>query len=503
MKSIKIIFLLAITVLASSCSNLKLEEIEPGTNSSSSICAHSKTSLDKKLKIEKGIRGKVLFQGEHEVLKSIQDKMSEYKVPALSLAVIENGRIAWAETYQNANFPELKKLGCNSAFQTASLSKPVTFLAALRMQSAKQIDLNKDIQSYLSGFKLPSGKQTSESPVTLRNIFSHTSGITPGGYRGYKKGTPVPTDIEVLRGSEGVNSNAVEVLTVPNQSLAYSGGGYTLAEVALQDYFNDSFENIMKDWILEPANMSNSTFSQFASDSEFSHAVEGYQQSGNVIEGGWRIHPEQAAAGLWSNPTDMAKLLIEVYKAYQGKNSLFSQSEIHSMLNKERDGHVYGFIFDDSNDGKSITHYGGNAGYRSGMTIDLETGNGLVYLTNSDNGGALGNELLLSASRIYGWNHFKQIKVKRKKINNLVLRQLSGQFKWNDRIDLSIRYEENQKFIYLIFPNGDEYKLTPIEGEELEFIHQKTGVKVSFLNNDKNNSFILYGGKAVKIEPTK
>ena len=62
----------------------------------------------------------------------------------------------------------------------------------------------------------------------------------------------------------------------------------------------------------------------------------------------------------------------------------------------------------------AITHYGGNAGYRTGMTIDLTTGNGLVYLTNSDNGGSLGNELLLSASQVYSWQHFKQTNATRK-----------------------------------------------------------------------------------------
>ena len=89
---------------------------------------------------------------------------------------------------------------------------------------------------------------------------------------------------------------------------------------------------------------------------------------------------------------------------------------------------------------------------------------------NSDNGGALGNELLLSASQVYNWQHFKQTNVSRKQVSPNVLKGLSGEYKWNNQVDLSIRYEESNNLISLIFPNGDEYKLTPIVGDELDFI---------------------------------
>jgi hypothetical protein len=190
--------------------------------------------------------------------------------------------------------------------------------------------------------------------------------------------------------------------------------------------------------------------------------------------------------------------MIEIYKAYQGKSTVFSQSTIQSLISHERDGLVYGFITDRSGNGISITHYGGNAGYRTGMTIDLTTGNGLVYLTNSDNGGALGNELLLSASQVYSWHHFKQTDVRRNDVKSQILSELPGIYKWNNQIDLSITFDEINNQISLFFPNGDEYKLTPILGDELDFINPNTGVKVSFIKKDKFHSFTLYGQLAVK-----
>ncbi|MCB0749280.1 MAG: serine hydrolase, partial [Ignavibacteriae bacterium] len=117
----------------------------------------------------------------------------------------------------------------------------------------------------------------------------------------------------------------------------------------------------------------------------------------------------------------------------------------------------------------------------------------------SDNGGALGNELILSASQVYGWQHFNQTNVYRKHVATKFLKGLSGKYKWNNQIDLTIRFDENNNLISLNFPNGDEYKLTPIVGDELDFIHPNTGVKVSFLKQNDFQSFTLYGQNAVKL----
>jgi len=492
----KAILLFFVLVCISSCT---FQGKDSGGKGIQGDCIGKEKSLENKVRLEQGIREQVKFLGEPEDLSSIRDKMSEYNIPALSLAVIHHGAIEWADIYKNANFPEVQNLNCSSIFQAASLSKPVTFLAALRMQSAGEIDLDKNIGDYLKVFILPPGKQSAEYPVTLRNIFSHTSGITPGGYQGYSRNLPTPSDLDILRGKEGVNTPAIEVIATPNESLAYSGGGYTLAELALQDIFNDEFANIMQKWILEPAGMKHSEFTQPLPACKSDQVAKGYTQSGEVIDGGWKNYPQQAAAGLWSNSVDMARFLIEIYRAYQGESSIFSQVDIKSILSDERNGSVYGFILNRSGDDVAITHYGGNAGYRTGMTISLTSGNGLVYLIDSDNGGALGNELMLSASQVYHWQHFKQVNVRCKQVNPQVLKGLSGKYKWNNQINLSVVFDENKGQISLFFPNGDEYKLIPIDGDQLDFIHPNTGVQISFTTKDNLQSFTLYGQTAVKI----
>ncbi len=474
----KHIVLSLLMVLTGACTTSPEGSHESRTTVRAADCIISKESAVRKGQLDSGIRGQVRFIGETENLSSIAEKMSTYNIPALSLTIIHEGEIAWSDIYRNPNFPDESGLDCSSIFQAASLSKPVTMLAAIRMQAAGEINLDENIQEYLTDYVLPPGKQTDDNPVTFRNIFSHTSGITSGGYDGYSKDLPMPSDVEVLLGASGVNSPPIEV--------------------ALQDVFADEFSNIMKKWILEPAGMEHSEFTQPIITSEPHHIARGYTSSGTVLQGGWRNHPEQAAAGLWSTASDLAKFLLEIYNAYQGRNSIFSQEDITSMIDDERDGLVYGFIVNRSNDDISLTHYGGNAGYRTGMTISLTMGNGLVYLINSDNGGSLGNELLLSAAQVYDWSHFQQVEVQRAQVSSETLKKLPGEYTWNDQIDLSVSINENEDMISLHFPNGDAYELTPIEGEQLDFIHSSTGVQVSFLRDEDFQSFSLYGQKAVR-----
>ncbi len=295
---IKLILVSVVLVFMGSCSHQARNSTAQSTNED---CISTEKSTEKKVQMEGEIRGQVKFLEEAENFSSIRDKMSEYNIPALSLAVINKGRIEWTDIYKNVNFPEVQHLDCSSIFQAASLSKPVTFLASLRMQAAGEIDLDKNIQDYLKEFVIPKGKQTVENPVTFRNIFSHTSGITPDGFNGYNRNLPMPSDLDIVRGSEGVNSPAAEVITPPDETLAYSGVGYTLAELALQDIYNDEFPNIMKKWIIEPAGMNYSEFTQPFPASDSNRVAKGFDYAGKVLEGGWRNHPEQAAAGLWSN----------------------------------------------------------------------------------------------------------------------------------------------------------------------------------------------------------
>lgn len=443
--------------------------------------------------VESYLRGPIAFEGEALKRFSIAERMAFHKVPAVSVAVIKQGKIDWSQAYGMKSVESQQKVDCNTLFQAASLSKPVTLMAVMRMHQAGKIYLDKDINQYLTSYELPPGKQTEANPVTFRNILNHTSGISPGGYRGYAKDEGFPTDIEVLTKQGVTNSQLVEVVNLPGDKLAYSGGGYTVAELAMQDITQQTFKQLMDFWILNPLKMDSADFSQPIPEAKHHQVARGHKSDGSMVKGGWHAHPEQAAAGLWATATDMALFMIEIHKGYKGESNIFSQAMIAELLKQPREQHVYGFIISGKEDSLMLSHYGGNAGYSTGMHIYLESGDGISYLANSDyNGNSLNSEIRFAVSDTYNWPNFKQQNVKRRSETPKSLQELVGRYTFKNW-KINIEYSEQDNQIVIVFPNNDRYKMTPIVDNKKAFVHVITGTKVSFAVEEEQQTINLYG----------
>jgi len=453
-------------------------------------CFAAADALERKQHVVLGVLPNVYFIDEDKPSR-IEDRLLHHKVPALSVAVIRNGKLdwtaAWGELEANGS-----RAGCESLFQAGSIAKPVAVLAALRMQQEQQIDFDKNIETYLTSYHLPAGKQTDQNPVTLNNLFEHTSGLTPGGYMGYGPGEAIPTDHQTVRGEPPSNARKVEVLSAPGSGLAYSGGGYTVAEIALQDRLHKPFEQLMDEWLLAPVGMKQADFTQPLPIASQEITARGHVADGSAVPGGWHNHPEQAAAGLWASASDLAALLVEIEKAYRGESRVFSQAGIRQLLAKHVEGHAYGFRLVGEGDRIFLTHYGATVGYRAGMTLNLETGDGAVFLSNSDNGADLGLEFLGAVSRVYGWPVFREIRVERATQMPEVLQSLAGAYTFAAQgWRIEVVFEGGR--LAVVFPNGDRYFMTPIQGAPLEFIHPDTAVRASFDREAGEVRIHLYG----------
>lgn len=108
------------------------------------------------------------------------------------------------------------------------------------------------------------------------------------------------------------NSAPVTVIAVPGSAYHYSGGGYEIAEALMQDVTGKPFPQLMQDLVLNPMGMTDSSFDQPASPTLMARAVSGRFSDGKELPGRWHIFPEHAAAGLWSTPTDLGKLLVHL-----------------------------------------------------------------------------------------------------------------------------------------------------------------------------------------------
>ena len=282
-------------------------------------------------RVENSLSLAVSFEGEDNAYL-VSERMSRYKVPGLSFALINDGEIEWAAGYGVKESGMSSPISQETLFQAASIAKPVASVAALRMRDAGLIDLDENIQTYLSEYVVPDGKQTPANPVTFRNLLSHTAGTSPGGYLGYARGEPYPTDLQIVRGQPPANTPEVLVTSAPGTAVQYSGGGYTVVEIAMQNVTGDAFERVMDEWVLSVVGMQQSTYAQPLPDDLKDQVALGHSADGTVVSGGWRVHPEQAAAGLWSTASDLAAFAIEVRNAYLGESDLLKRSSAIELL---------------------------------------------------------------------------------------------------------------------------------------------------------------------------
>src|SRR5947208_16880677 len=150
--------------------------------------------------------------------------MAYQETAGVSVAVIQNGEIEWARRFGVKEAGKPEPVTAETLFQAGSISKPVAAMAALRLVQEGRIDLDEDVNTYLTSWKVPPNGPW-QPRVTLRQLLSHTGGTTVHGFPGYPRGSAVPTMRQVLDGEQPANTSAVRVNAFPGTLHRYSGGG--------------------------------------------------------------------------------------------------------------------------------------------------------------------------------------------------------------------------------------------------------------------------------------
>jgi CubicO group peptidase (beta-lactamase class C family) len=255
--------------------------------------------------IENSLQPSLVIRGEPVETSTLAERMEALGVPGVSIAVINGGDIEWARGYGLADVESGRPVTATTLFQAASISKPVAATAALKFVQDGLIDLDEDVNGKLVTWKVPENEFTEAQPVTVRNLVTHTAGMTVHGFPGYARDEEVPSTIGVLDG-EG-NTDPIRVDMEPRTEWRYSGGGYTVMQHLLTDVAGKPFPEIMRETVLEPFGMSESTYEQPLPEARWEQAATAYESDGEEVEGKWHIYPEMAAAGLWTTPTDLAR----------------------------------------------------------------------------------------------------------------------------------------------------------------------------------------------------
>ncbi len=411
--------------------------------------------------VENGLIPAIQIEGEPVVFYNIEERMKHYKVPGVSIAVIQNGRIQWAKGYGYASVEDARPVNINTMFQAASISKPVAAAGALRLVEQGKLKLDDNVNNYLKDWQIIDNHFTINKKITLRHLVTHTGGLTVHGFRGYAQGEAVPTLIQVLNGVEPANSAAIVPDTLPESIWRYSGGGYIVLQKMMEDVSGQGFSVLMNKLVLSKIGMHNSTYEQPLPAKYRAQASFGYRSDGQKLPGDWHTYPEMAAAGLWTTPTDLAKFVMAIQNSLRRKSGgLLSQEMTKAMLTKHLGSWGLGPILSGEGDSLIFSHSGGNEGFRCQMIGFAHLGSGLVIMTNSDNGSALYGELMRSISRVYGWNVYKPTIKKVVHLDANVLKKYIGIYELQEGLHVEMLLEDN-KLMVLQSWDGVKQRLYP------------------------------------------
>lgn len=360
-------------------------------------------------RIESGLLPPAQIAGVKSEPWTIAARMAFYRVPGVSVAVINGGAIEWARGYGVARAGDDAPVTPDTLFQAASISKPVTAAAALALVEAGQLTLDTDVNEKLTSWKIPAAPVAAGRPVTLRELLSHTAGVTVQGFAGYPAGAPRPTLLQVLDGAPPANSAPIRVDLPPGTKWRYAGGGYCVVQQLLIDVSGETFPAFMREHVLVPTGMNASTYEQPLPASLVPRAAAGHTNNGQRIAGDAHIYPEMAAAGLWTTPSDLAHFALALQHALEGHGGLLTRATAEQMITPPLAGSRYGLGIGVKGEGEnlSLSHNGGNEGFRCSLLAYPRTARGAIVMTNSDNGDAFTLEVLRALAREYDWPDYR------------------------------------------------------------------------------------------------
>ncbi|MGV0753458.1 serine hydrolase [Empedobacter brevis] len=331
---------------------------------------------------------------------TLKERMNFYEVNAVSIAVVKDYKIEWIKAYGLADVSEKRPTTTETLFQAASISKSFNSLGILKLVEAQKLNLDKDFNTFLKTWKFPYDSISKGRKINIAQLLNHTAGLSVGGFGGYEKGQALPSITQILDGAKPANSNAVRSIFEPGLKFQYSGGGTTVSQLILEDTTGEEYADYMLKNVLQPLGMKQSSFNQPPSANKKNLLATGYNGKIEVV-GKYHIYPEQAAAGLWTNPTDLAKYIIDTQLSLQGKSNKVLSKE----MSIERLENNLGVFVQNYNGTKYFGHSGGNEGFVCHYIGSLEDGNGIAIMTNGRNM-QLVNEIVSSIANLNHWKNY-------------------------------------------------------------------------------------------------
>jgi CubicO group peptidase (beta-lactamase class C family) len=335
---------------------------------------------------------------------SLQERMAHFHTPGVSIAVVNNYQVEWARGFGVKEWGKSAPVTERTLFQAGSISKPMFALAVMRLAQDGQLDLDGDANDYLKSWKVPANGSW-QPQVTLRQLLTHSAGLTVHGFPGYLRSEKLPTLVQILDGIAPAHTGPVRVNFLPGSHVRYSGGGTTVAQLLVTDLLQKPFPQIMREVLFLPLGMGHSTYEQPLPRALHKQAATAHPWRYRPVDGKWHVYPEMAAAGLWTTPSDLARAGIELQLALKGETNRFLSPQQAERMLTGRDTENVGLGFMLSAEGKvqRFSHGGWDEGFVAQMTMYRDHGIGAVIMVNSNEGDPLLLEIERAIAREYNW----------------------------------------------------------------------------------------------------
>jgi CubicO group peptidase (beta-lactamase class C family) len=335
-------------------------------------------------------------------------------------------------------------------FEAGSISKPIAATAMLQLVEDGRLDLDADVNRYLTSWKVPENRFTAQEKVTLRRLVSHNAGLTVHGFPGYKTTDSIPTVPQILDGVKPANTAAVRVDTFPGAISRYSGGGTTVMQLLLSDVTGEPFPVLAKRLVFDPSGMTSSTYEQPLPDALRGRESAAHGPTGAMIPGRWHIYPEMAAAGLWTTPTDLLRWAIEIANARAGTSTKVLGKDIATaMLTVQKSPFGLGPHVEGSGRGFRFGHGGADEGFHAQLLYFPEAGQGAAVMVNSDGGQAMLDDVVLAIAAEYDWPDYKPREIVAIDVDSTALDRFAGIYETSKPIPITVTLEREGAKLFL------------------------------------------------------
>jgi len=270
-------------------------------------------------------------KGDHEAFFAEATQLiDDNNAGNAAFILIRDGEVA-GEYYA----PTEREIDAQTVFPTASFSKWITAFGVMKLVDEGKISLDEPVSAYLTRWSLPDGP-FDESGVSVRRLLSHMAGLTDGlGFGDYAADETLLSVEETLanpRASSG-RDVSIEVGAEPGGEFVYSGGGYLILQLLIEEVSGQDYESFIRDNMLATLGMTQSSF-RFIGDIE--GATQSFDASGALAP--QFQYAAAGATGFSSSVADLLKLVTALTN--EGDRFILQPATLASM--RQPEAHVFG-----------------------------------------------------------------------------------------------------------------------------------------------------------------